>query len=247
MAIRMMVSKQNYEANPVGVELVHNYSGAEANRIMHDYNCPNYHSKRAITYEEQFKKFDDCLDGCHEHGPLYMRTTHVGMVIETRERNGYDDSDFYAIVWNPETRQTETVEYATTRGWSYPNHATVDASPEVIAEVTAYRNELVRKENEREENARVKIPLKGKTVKVIAGRKLPIGTIGDVFWIGVNKFKVPQYSGKYNRGDSVANLEAYISYAFTKFDIYADRYNVGLRLLDGTKVFVSAKNVEVVE
>lgn len=58
-------------------------------------------------------------------------TTYEGAVFATRERNYYDDSDFYAVVWNGE-RITE-VEYATTRFPTYDNSATVDATPEVKA------------------------------------------------------------------------------------------------------------------
>lgn len=30
--------------------------------------------------------------------------------------------------------------------------------------------------------------LKGQTVKVVKGRKVPVGTIGDVFWVGEGKY-----------------------------------------------------------
>jgi hypothetical protein len=51
-----------------------------------------------------------------------------------------------------------------------------------------------------------------KLVKVFKGRKVPIGTEGEVFWMGDSGFGM----------------------------------SVGIRLLDGTKVFTSMKNVETV-
>jgi hypothetical protein len=73
------------------------------------------------------------------HGPLYMAISHAGCVLRNDgEYNGYDDSDFYATVWNRETQRPERVTFATTRGWTYPNHADVDATPEVLAEYEAY-------------------------------------------------------------------------------------------------------------
>jgi hypothetical protein len=64
--------------------------------------------------------------------------THEGCVLETRERNGYHDSDFYAIVWDDAAGAVRTVEYATTRGWTYDNYARVDATDEVKAKAAAY-------------------------------------------------------------------------------------------------------------
>jgi hypothetical protein len=73
---------------------------------------------------------------------IYIRETHVGFTLSLHERNGHDDSDFYAYVWNPTSQRVETVEYATTRGWSYPcYHAVVDATPEVRALAEAYQRQ----------------------------------------------------------------------------------------------------------
>ena len=57
------------------------------------------------------------------------QSSYVGAVLETYERNGYDDSDFLAVVWDGE--QVTTREYASTRGWTYHNAASVDATPQV--------------------------------------------------------------------------------------------------------------------
>ena len=44
-------------------------------------------------------------------------------------------SDFYAVVWTGE--RLTSVEYATTRGWTYANGATIDATDEVKAAAAA--------------------------------------------------------------------------------------------------------------
>lgn len=59
-----------------------------------------------------------------------MNEFAVGRVLYCGERNYYDDSDFYALYWG-EDNQPHTCEYATTRAWTYNNHADVDATPEI--------------------------------------------------------------------------------------------------------------------
>lgn len=66
-----------------------------------------------------------------------LAETHKGLVLSLGERNGYHDSDFYANVWNPETRKVESIEYASTRGWTYDCGAHIDATPEVRADYEA--------------------------------------------------------------------------------------------------------------
>lgn len=65
---------------------------------------------------------------------LVLWETHVGLCIRDWESNGYSDSDFYMLVWNPEAGKAETICFATTRGWSYPSYGSKpDATPEVLA------------------------------------------------------------------------------------------------------------------
>lgn len=63
--------------------------------------------------------------------------THVGLVLSLGEDNGYDDSDFWAIVWDPQKGQTERITYASTRGWTYDLGASIDATDEVKAAYAA--------------------------------------------------------------------------------------------------------------
>lgn len=82
-------------------------------------------------------------------GDIYLRTFAVGMVVEEYENNFYEDSDFYAVYF--EDGVFKKIQYATTRGWTYPNSAKVDASPELMEKYREYNRaaaEAMRKMNE---------------------------------------------------------------------------------------------------
>jgi len=122
------------------------------------------------------------------HGKeLFTLTTHHGLVLSLFERNGYDDSDFCAVVWNPEKAACETITYASTRGWTYANGATIDATPEVVAAARAWNETERAKILGRIKNASALIPAIGDTVtvKITRGKnKIFNGKNGRVFWIG---------------------------------------------------------------
>jgi len=82
------------------------------------------------SYSEQNGLFQAHVEQAHE-------VTYVDCVIDTFERNMYDDSDFMAIVLDKEEGKVKVVQYATTRGWTYHNHCAIDATPEVIAAAEA--------------------------------------------------------------------------------------------------------------
>jgi len=131
----------------------------------------------------------EVVTGFHGHPePLYMQTTYKGFVVDTFERNGYDDSDFYAVVWDVNTKAPKEVMYGTTRGWSYPNGAAVDATPEVAEAYTQYKENLARQARIVARTARMAAPERGKVMKVVRGRKVPLNTIGRCFWVGVDRF-----------------------------------------------------------
>lgn len=118
---------------------------------------------------------------------IWTWESHIGLCIKDREMNGYNDSDFYMTIWNFEKNTPEEICFASTRGWTYPAYASyVDATPEVM--------ELYNKWIEvKREEARLrgietekKTVRKYKDVKVVRGRKVPVGTTGRVFWIGNN-------------------------------------------------------------
>lgn len=75
----------------------------------------------------------------------YVRETHHGLVLGTGERNGYDDSDFTATVWNEDKQDVEVIVYATTRYPTYHLYARVDASAEVMERYRASSTYKVRR------------------------------------------------------------------------------------------------------
>ena len=119
--------------------------------------------------------------------PIYLETTHVGLVLWVGEHNFHDDSDFYAIVWNPIKGCPEEIEYATTRAWTYPNHAFVDATPEVKAAYQAYLGVEAEKARLERITIEAKTPGIGKKVRVVKGNKVAVGTEGVIFWVGLAK------------------------------------------------------------
>jgi hypothetical protein len=77
---------------------------------------------------------------------LYTWETHVGLCLRDYERNGYDDSDFHMVVWNPEKGEPEDICFASTRGWSYPSYNSyVDATPEVREAYAAWQRAQERR------------------------------------------------------------------------------------------------------
>lgn len=123
-----------------------------------------------------------------EHFPgVFLRETHRGLVVSLFERNGYDDSDFFAVVWNPEGQRCETISYATTRGWTYANGAKIDASPEVIAAARQWQD-AQRSEWRAVINKHAsRIPAKGSRVivRLTRGKNKHLnGKTGVIFWTG---------------------------------------------------------------
>jgi hypothetical protein len=134
-----------------------------------------------------------------------MRTSHVGLVLDIGEHNHYHDSDFYAVVWNPEKGMPEHMEYATTRGWTYPNSADIDATPETLAAYGAWREAGFHEAQKAREKARLEAEeayrrelaaleaarqaaeaLMGKEVVVTKGKER--GAAGRVVWTGISRF-----------------------------------------------------------
>ncbi len=122
---------------------------------------------------------------------LLYEISYEGAVIATREENGYNDSDFYAVVWDEGAGAVRRVGYATTRGWTYNNSANVDATEEVIEKATAFIGNMVfnrRVSGYKREAGDMPTPERGNEVFVFKGRKVPIGTEGRVFWTGEGRW-----------------------------------------------------------
>lgn len=133
--------------------------------------------------------------------------TYEGAVLQTFERNGYDDSDFIAIVWDEAEGRTRNVEYATTRGWTYANSAVVDATPDVLAKAQAYLRECAVNALVAHEAALARLATPGKLVRILPtptgrdrrsrGQVLPAGSTGYVAAREVDVYNTPRYAAKY--------------------------------------------------
>lgn len=139
---------------------------------------------------------NDCGDSCrHDRampapdaacGPKccigYWVVSCAGCVVAIRERNGYDDSDFYATVVDPQTLASREVLYASTRGWTYENSAFVDAPDELVV---AWRAKIAADAaalHAQREATEIRV---GVAVRVTSKRsKIPHGTVGTVAWRG---------------------------------------------------------------
>jgi hypothetical protein len=152
-------------------------------------------------------------------------TTYEGKVLARYEKNGYHDSDFYAIVETDEPGKFTTVCYASTRGWTYLNGAIVDATPDVVERYEAFRKDI-RDDAIAAREARQKLVLaKDLPVRVIKGKNKDLeGVIG---WLGEDQYKRRRdYSG---------------------FGLKSiDQFRIGIRV-EGQKklVFLNAQNVEI--
>jgi hypothetical protein len=129
--------------------------------------------------------------------------TFVGATLATYEQNGYDDSDFYAIVWDAEIGHTRHINYASTRSWTYHNSAKVDATPEIIAlaeiELAATLAQCWIEQAELEASK----PVKGRMVKSLTTRGKNVGITGVVMWYGVDQYKSDRYLTVYKVGVKV--------------------------------------------
>jgi hypothetical protein len=168
----------------------------------------------------RYERTDNASPGWTDKVSGWFRYSHAGLVLATGEHNHYDDSDFYAIVWDAEAGAPREVEYATTRGWTYANSATIDATPEVRAAYDAYRARLAAERQAAREALEAATPYAGKTVRVVKGRKIPVGTVAVVTWYGEGR-----------------------SYGYGSRE--AGPMRVGLAI-DGERVYTDAGNVEVI-
>jgi len=196
MAIFVSRTKEEYEADPQNIRMVTSY---DTDRIHHYWccvsgtrpdgafgqtepHCPHYNDP---TYT--MSKGPQCGEKCYAEPPKYLMTTYVGKCLFEREENGYHDSYFYMTVWDEDTQSPKEVCFGATAygGWVNP---TTDATDEVKAKYEAYITEKRRQYDAMEALRRAKTPEKGKVCKVVKGRKVPIGTIGVVFWFGPERY-----------------------------------------------------------
>lgn len=126
----------------------------------------------------------ECTPRCHTK--LYgVEISYEGAVLCTREENGPQDSDWYAIVWDEPKQKLLKVYYASTRFHTPAGQgASVDATPEVKAKAAHWLLVWYLNELQKANAQQAKEPKEGRWVTVVSGRKVPQGTIGQVTWAG---------------------------------------------------------------
>lgn len=176
-------------------------------------------------------------ESTYEMGPpeaFYEATVkyYEGRVLSTHARverimSDVWDTVTYAFVENDEGDLDEVAICASEFGGAW---ATIDATEECKARIAEWKNLMAEfnavRAKVRAERAAAKAaakeaatPRKGKTVKVVKGRKVPKGTVGTVVWYGEGK----------------------------KYSYYGSApMRVGLKDASGTVHWTAASNVEVV-
>jgi hypothetical protein len=137
--------------------------------------------------------FANTAESLAEHQAEAHEESYTGCVLKTGEHNYYDDSDFYALVWNEEKQRVVEIQYATTRGWTYHNTAVVDATDEVRAKAAAWEAErLVREYTSELVESKLNDltrPDEGVQVRSLTTRGKNKGIVGTVRWIGVDQYQ----------------------------------------------------------
>lgn len=154
------------------------------------------------------------------HAPTYA-------VSEEWEYNGPDDSDFYRVTFNPNTGELGRVMTGSTRfglGSDSVRQFELNPPESVLAQAETALAEIIYGCLRKAEDSDTLEPRAAshgdrlRTIRNIRGKSAcPAGTVGEVFWTGTyGTF----YRNGYNRPGR-------------------DNTRVGLRLRDGTKVFVA--------
>lgn len=120
----------------------------------------------------------------NEQGERYTRVTFEGCVLGEYERTGYNDSDFYAIVWDEEKQVVRSFQYNSTR-YAGGGNCQVDATPEVLVKARAYYKPLILATLRKSAEMEAKKLRKGDQVVVVKG-KVAKGFEGRLVWIAYN-------------------------------------------------------------
>ena len=130
-----------------------------------------------------------------------MVELYRGCVLGSRERNYYDDSDWYAVVWDKHEGRIESYDYATTRfGGTDRNHVTVDITPDNLEALRGWSFLANLKGVALADWAQANTPAKGRRVRVVSKRmrRVAHGTEGVVFWTGKCRAYGSPYSPRYD-------------------------------------------------
>lgn len=147
---------------------------------------------------------------------------YIGFTLGNYEHNGYDDSDYYAVVWDDETDSVKTFEYMTTR-FPCSGSVVVDADRETKRKVYRYFAKMARSDFDKHINPEnAKKLRKGDTVTVVRGVKVPKGTVGEVFWIGT-KYNYYSHCDEKRVGIKVGEEKMFLPYEYCVVNNWEDR------------------------
>lgn len=95
----------------------------------------------------------------------------------------------YAMVWDGTRVRSETVGVTDIGpGCDYLDRVEVDATPEVLALAAAWEAAEYERRRFEAGEREAKVVERGKVVRVVRGRKVKLGTIARVFWVGDRGF-----------------------------------------------------------
>lgn len=135
------------------------------------------------------------------------QVSYIGQVLDIYEVNGSSDSDFYAIVWDG-ANGIRTIEYASTRGWTYHNGASVDASASVQRMARESVRERIRTISIEQAHAMARMVRKGSMVRSTTTRGKNVGVEGIVAWEGIDRYKSTRWTTVRRFGVKVGDEKA---------------------------------------
>ena len=162
------------------------------------------------TRRKDVRDDERIVSECDRFEDTVHAVSYEGATLSTRERNGYHDSDFYATVYDADANEVRSIEYATTRGWTYHNSATVDAD-EATVELAVAAQEAVIRETTAEvmaiESRAIARDARVEFIRAFNGKKqakVEKGATGRVFWHGDNRYGYGKRAGvKLDDGEKV--------------------------------------------
>ena len=153
------------------------------------------------TYERLYKEPPKGARNISRQGspgnPVFFKIGHIGKVVGLHDAYiGDGDSAYYAVVYMNGTFKSVNVGST----YDYPRgYGEVDAPPALIERWRKY--EAAQREKRRAAAAKIAAeqekrrvayeltqPHRGATVQVVKGRKVPIGFVGRVTWLGDSAF-----------------------------------------------------------
>lgn len=126
--------------------------------------------------------------------------TYEGAVLDRWEHNGYDDSDFYAAVWDGS--KVAKVMYDTTR-FGGGGNAKVDATPEVEALAREWITDRIVERHIATANDAALRVYNGDIVRSLTTRGKACGAVGEVRWVGPDQFRSTRHHIYYRVGIKV--------------------------------------------